>query len=284
MKLIMTKGLPASGKSTWAKEQVRKSYGSIKRINKDDLRDMIDAGKWSKNNEKNILQVRDNIIEDFLNSGISVIVDDTNLAPKHEKRLKQLAKHYNAEFEIKSFLDVPLAECIKRDLSREHSVGERVIVGMFNQFIKPPAAKYKPPQAKPFAILCDIDGTLAHMVDRGPFDWQQVGSDTLDETIAEILRLYYVTEHATVILFSGRDSICRPETEQWLKDNMVPYHQLFMRGQGDMRKDSIVKREMFDAHIKNEYQVLFVLDDRNQVVEMWRDMGLKCLQVAPGDF
>lgn len=150
---------------------------------------------------------------------------------------------------------------------------------------------YTPPAGKPYAILCDIDGTLAHMDERfkkfgpkGAYQWDAVGSDTLDDTIAEILRLYYITEHAKIILFSGRDSVCRPETEQWLKDKMVPYHQLFMRGQGDMRKDSIVKREMFDAEIKNEYQVLFVLDDRDQVVEMWRQMGLKCLQVDYGNF
>lgn len=284
MKLIMLKGLPASGKSTWAKEQAVRSGGLTKRINKDDLRDMVDGGKWSKNNEKGILAVRDNLCEYYLSRGFSVIVDDTNLAPKHEATLKALAQKSGAEFETKSFLDVSLVECIKRDLKRPNSVGERVIMGMFNQFLRPPAETYQPAEGKPYAILCDIDGTLAHMVDRGPFDWQAVGSDTLDESIAEILRLYYITEHAKIILFSGRDSVCRPETEQWLKDKHVPYHQLFMRGQGDMRKDSIVKREMFDAEIKNEYQVLYVLDDRNQVVEMWRQMGLKCLQVADGDF
>lgn len=57
-----------------------------------------------------------------------------------------------------------------------------------------------------------------------------------------------------------------------------------MRKSGDMRKDSIVKREMFDEHIRGRYNVNFVLDDRNQVVELWRSMGLTCLQVADGDF
>lgn len=57
-----------------------------------------------------------------------------------------------------------------------------------------------------------------------------------------------------------------------------------MRPEGDKRKDSIVKAELFDKHIKDNYAVDFVLDDRNQVVKMWRDMGLKCLQVAPGEF
>lgn len=281
MKLLMLKGLPASGKSTYAKELVDK--GNWVRVNKDDLRASLHNSHWSKGNEKFILELRDVIVGTNLRSGKNVVVDDTNLAPKHEINLREMAKLHKAEFEVKTF-DAPLKELIARDLKRSNSVGERVIMQMYNQFIKPPAEVYTPPEGKPYAILCDIDGTLAHMVDRGPFDWPKVGSDILDETVAEILRLYYVTEHAKVILFSGRDSVCRPETEEWLKKNLVPYHQLFMRGQADMRKDSIIKRELFDAEIKNEYQVLFVLDDRNQVVDMWRQMGLKCLQVADGDF
>lgn len=57
-----------------------------------------------------------------------------------------------------------------------------------------------------------------------------------------------------------------------------------MRPEGDIRKDSIVKREIFENYIRDYYNIQFVLDDRNQVVEMWRSLGLKCLQVAEGDF
>ena len=57
-----------------------------------------------------------------------------------------------------------------------------------------------------------------------------------------------------------------------------------MRKTGDNRKDAIVKREIYETHIKDKYQVDYVLYDRNQVVEMWRSLGLTCLQVADGDF
>lgn len=57
-----------------------------------------------------------------------------------------------------------------------------------------------------------------------------------------------------------------------------------MRPEGDIRKDSIVKRELFEKYVRPYYNIEFVLDDRNQVVEMWRSLGLKCLQVAEGDF
>src|SRR6202008_3529949 len=165
----MTVGLPASGKSTWAKEQVANSRGGIKRINKDDLRDMLDAGIWSKENEKHVLQVRDSLVQHYLSAGFSIIVDDTNLAPKHEETLRQLAQKAGATFEVKSFTHVSLAECIKRDLNRPKSVGERVIQSMYKQFLAPKQETYTPPKDKPTAIICDIDGTLAHMVDRGPF-------------------------------------------------------------------------------------------------------------------
>ena len=57
-----------------------------------------------------------------------------------------------------------------------------------------------------------------------------------------------------------------------------------MRKNGYNKKDSIVKKEIFDEYIKDKYYVEFILDDRNQVVDMWREMGLTCLQVAEGNF
>jgi hypothetical protein len=83
---------------------------------------------------------------------------------------------------------------------------------------------------------------------------------------------------------SGREDICKDLTETWLKTHGLFVGPLFMRKTGDRRKDNIVKRELFDSYIKDKYYVEFVLDDRSQVVAMWRDLGLTCLQVAPGDF
>lgn len=132
------------------------------------------------------------------------------------------------------------------------------------------------------AIMVDIDGTLAHMRDRSPYEWHRVGEDKVDPVISHILDCYEGMNK--IILLSGRDSVCRPETEDWLKDNAIPYDLLVMRKENDNRKDSIIKWELFQEHIEPNYNVLFVLDDRNQVVKMWREKGLKCLQVADGDF
>lgn len=131
---MMLKGLPASGKSTWAIDQVMQSKGKIKRINKDDLRSMLDAGEWSKENEAFIVWARDTLVEIALSEGYSVIVDDTNFNPEHEQTLRQLA-NYQANFEVKHF-DTPLEVCIERDALRHKPVGRAVIEDMYNKYVK----------------------------------------------------------------------------------------------------------------------------------------------------
>lgn len=132
---------------------------------------------------------------------------------------------------------------------------------------------------KPTAIMVDIDGTLAHMKNRSPFDWKRVGEDDVDEVIASITQKY-----SHVVIMSGRDEVCRRETEEWLNKNSINYTKLVMRPKNDNRADNIVKWELYNQYVKPYFDITFVLDDRNKVVKMWRDNGLKCLQVAEGDF
>jgi hypothetical protein len=82
------------------------------------------------------------------------------------------------------------------------------------------------------------------------------------------------------IIMSGRDSICRNDTEQWLKENGIHFDHLYMRSEGDMRKDSIVKLELFENHIRGKFKVLAVFDDRPQVVREWNRLGLKVIACA----
>ena len=131
-------------------------------------------------------------------------------------------------------------------------------------------------------IICDLDGTLALLNGRNPYDASTAEQDILNDPVAEIVK--HLAAAYDIILISGRTDTWRAETERWLQKHQVPYVQLFMRKEGDFRKDVVVKREFFAKYIKSHWDVLFVLDDRNQVVEMWREVGLTCLQVAPGDF
>ncbi len=303
-KVTICKGLPASNKSGWAKEQVAKSNCSIKRVNKDDIRNMLDSGKYSKGNEKYVLQLRDHIILTALDLGKSVIVDDTNFHPFHEQRIRELVSDYNegiygnpqsvnVQVEIK-FFDVPPEECIERDLKRPNSVGAKVIWNMYNEYLKPETEKIEPMKqddSLPHAVIIDLDGTLCIHQNRSPFEYDKCDTDLVNKPVRRILSSIMYEWNiggikTNIIFLSGREDSCMQKTHEWLNKNIPELNNfyLYMRKTGDNRKDCIIKKEIFDAEIKNKYYIDFILDDRNQVVNMWRKMGLTCLQVADGNF
>lgn len=327
-KLIITRGLPGSGKSTWARGWVRAGDARI-RVNRDDLRMMYfdRAGVLTRDQENFLTSLRDQQIRNALDLGHDVVVDDTNLRLRYARELAKIAWELGADFEVDDrHLSVPVEVCIERDLTRlpPFRVGEAVIRRMHKQFFpmihsqpvvytsleghfgEAVPEPYVALQDTPPAILVDLDGTLALMGDRKPFDWLKVGSDAVNQPVRDLVNWvsygYGLAERRVlhVIFMSGRDESCRTQTLDWLQhqaglltdaqgfDNVedrVDFgFELFMREAGDSRKDSVVKLELFDRHVRNIYDVQFVLDDRNQVVDMWRTLGLTCLQVAPGDF
>jgi len=144
---------------------------------------------------------------------------------------------------------------------------------------------------KEHVVICDLDGTLCLFEKedksksnyRNPYDASTCGNDLVNEAV---MRVLYGCG-CKVVLVSGRENKYRPQTEEWLKRYNINYVDLFMRQTSDNRKDSIVKREIYDKEIKeikDKYNVFFVLDDRDQVVKMWRELGLTCFQVAEGNF
>ena len=273
----MLKGLPASGKTTFAKELVAEGW---KRVNKDDLRAMID-GKWKQSNEANIIECRDLLIIQYLDSGFNVVVDDTNFAPEHAEALAEIADNCDAEFEEK-FFDVPVYECIERDLKRgEKSVGSKVILGMYFKYLRKDVEWQ---ENKQNAFMFDIDGTLARMVDRSPYDYSKVSTDVVNHNVAMILRCLRGNTGLPIIIMSGRSADCIVDTMKWLDDNNIPYDELFMRLNNDGRKDAIIKKELYYNYVEPFYNIIGVFDDRNQVVDMWRSLGLTTLQVDYGGF
>lgn len=280
--VILTRGCPGSGKSTWCKSLIDKNPNKYKRINKDDLRAMLDNSNYTKTSEKFILQVRDQIILLALKDGKHILIDDTNLNPIHESHIRQLVKGL-AEVEIKDFTDVPIETCIKQDLKRFNSVGEKVIRDMYNKYLKPKAEVIPVIEGFPHAIIVDLDGTVSLFEGlRSPYDASTCENDILNQPIAEII--YKFMHDKSIIFMSGREDKYREQTIKFLSKHNLPFYNLFMRPSGDMRKDSIVKRELFDTHVRGKFNVDFVLDDRSSVVSTWRSMGLTCLQVAEGDF
>ena len=292
--VIILRGVPGSGKSTYAKQLVKENPGMYKRINRDDLRHMLDSYHFSKGNERFVKQVRDYLITESLRDGKHVIVDDTNISEKNLNRIEHLVNAYKKEtgeavkVEVKVF-DVELEEAIKRDSKRENPVGREQISKMHRIFYKTGTGDrgphYQPQdESLPAAIICDLDGTLAILNGRNPFDASRCEEDLLNKPVFDIVKNYHDIG-TKIILLSGRTDTYKVQTESWLTKYEVPYDQLIMRRAKDMRKDALIKREIFDSHIKGKYFIRFVLDDRNQVVDMWRnELGLACMQVNYGDF
>jgi predicted kinase len=276
-KLLMTRGLPGSSKTTWAKKLQDDNPGQYRRVNKDDLRSMLDNSRWSKENEQFVLKVRDFIVTEALKSGKHAIVDDTGFG-KHEPRLREIAKECGAAFQVVDFTDVPLETCIQRDLKRPNSVGEKVIRSMWNQFLRPTVEPPPYDPALPNCIIVDVDGTVAEMDGRGPFEWDKVHTDKPREYVIDAINALRTIFRSTEMIFvSGRDEGCREQTENWLQFHAVPSYcpvVLFMRPAGDMRRDSIVKRELYEKHIKGHYNVEGIFEDRRQVAaECWDILG-----------
>lgn len=270
------KGLPASGKSFHAKQLIDNNPGKYKRINKDLLREMLDNSTFSKSNEKFILEVRDQLILMGLENGKHILIDDTNLDPKHEQNIRTLVKGI-AKVIIQDFTDVPLDVCLSRDSKRINAVGEKVIRKMYDQYLKPVPPVIEYDSGLPDIILCDLDGTLCLMNGRNPYDASTCNDDLLNEHVASIIKGKFV------IFVSGREDKYKPQTLEFFDKHGIFYIDLFMRKSGDMRKDSIIKEEIYNEHIKGKYNVSFILDDRLDVCRLWYRLGLNLLRVGDPD-
>ncbi|MEU1761155.1 hypothetical protein [Micromonospora sp. NPDC005652] len=135
------------------------------------------------------------------------------------------------------------------------------------------------------AVVFDVDGTLALRTgDRSPYDWHRVGEDEPNEAIVELLRIVARDGEHRIVVTSGRKEQCRRQTDVWFALHDIPIDAMFMRADHDNRPDYVVKEEMYRRHVEPRYDVAFVVDDRTQVVQAWRRMGLTCLQVAEGNF
>lgn len=136
----------------------------------------------------------------------------------------------------------------------------------------------------PKAIICDLDGTLALMNGRNPFDASSCDNDLIHHPVANLLRNYKTLGYK-ILLVSGREDLYKEPTLRFLEKHAIAFDDLLMRKAKDYRKDSIIKTEIYENFIKGNYFIEFVLDDRNQVVDTWRrELKLPCFQVFYGDF
>ena len=301
--LTITRGLPGSGKTTWAKSWAETCRAPKPvRVNRDDTRFLL-YGKYSGltfSEEQQVTKIQQGQAAQMLTGGFDVIIDDTNLNAKTVKGWQRIARDNGARFQNVDF-PMGLDECKKRVASRVVAGGrfvpDDVIDKMRNKYLrtgfpeinplepqKVLAEVYKTTPGLQRAWIVDVDGTLTTGPNlRSPYDWDKVGQDRPNLPILWVLDA--LSDRGDLILvISGRDGSCEAETRSWLGAQNIHFTRLFMRAPGDTRKDAVVKAEIFDREIRGNWNVEGVFDDRQQVVDFWRSIGLTCFQVAEGKF
>lgn len=300
-KLFILIGPPGSGKSTYANSMV--SEGFI-RVSQDD------QGK----------QRHMELFEAALLNRSNIVVDRMNFDRKQRDkyRLEAVKQGYTVNFVE---FCVPRQVCFQRCVARvgHPTINEGVLRGVeiqrqtiensANSALTTFFSRYEPvteeegpiefrsysaPQ-KSVAIMCDLDGTLANLSHRlhfvrreGKKDWgsffRECQKDGLYECVAGVVR-NEINSGTEIVYCSGRDEEqCRELTHDWLQSHGFIAPILVMRPKLNYKADNITKIMLYRYEIEPYYNVKYVLDDRDQVVEAWRKLGLVCFQVRPGDF
>ena len=309
-KIILTRGIQGSGKSTWAKAWVAEDPEHRIRINNDDITAMLGQPFGTYGLYERLKYIRRKSIEYAMNEGLDIVVDNMNLSKSSNSEIQEIINNNNKGYklcspsnpfeytmEYKDFFDVPLEVCIERDSKRPNPIGESIIrktYKQYRQFIaqelnKAEVAKHIPLDKNlKDCVIVDMDATICLNTSGRPFYGpgcaEGIKDDIPVENLIHILDLLSSVEEGApeIFIVTGRDESTRTATTDWLSKHTYFPFTLYMRKEGDYRKGDIVKKEIYENHIKGKYNVLCVLEDSQKCVDMWRNEGLICLQPNKG--
>lgn len=304
-KIIVTRGIPASGKSTWAKQFVKDNEGWV-RVSRDDIRIMLDNYKsvGDYEYEKTVDRIEKDTIKTLIHQGKNVIVDVTCTRVKYLREYITLANEVGAKLNVQQF-NIDYEEAVKRNASREMIVPEDVMVRMYNTINSNQAAfeteLSKMESPKPLeevkyddnlldCIIVDFDRTLSKLKDRTQYEWEKVHQDIPKNTIDLFSNLSFFKEqyddiagetdiNYKVFIVTGRDACCYEQSEHWLFENSINFDQLYMRPRNDTRRTTMVKKEIYMNEIRGKYNVIGVFDDDEACCQMYKNLGLPVFKV-----
>lgn len=313
-KIILTRGIQGSGKSTWAKAWVKEDPLNRIRYNNDDVRNSQgvywpDDNKALKKKESCLKKIKKFTIQCYMESGYDIVVDNMNLNPNEWTSFKDIIKNFNdsqKEFvytlEFRDFF-IPVEECIARDALRPNPIGAKVIketyrryrqemIDIDNQKLNDARLPYNP--ELPNCILADMDATLCFNTSGRPYFGEgsadKMYLDVPNDPVIKVVRNYLQSagENDRVFIVTGREAApdIRKATIDYVKEHVStdPRIEVIMRVDKDYRKGDIVKKELYETHIKGKYNVDFVLDDSIKIVKMYRELGLTVLQPNEGKY
>ena len=297
LKILVLQGVPASGKSTFARSLVLKDKSYVI-VSRDAIREAR-GEYWIPEHEDYISDIEEFEIRSAIKYNLNPIIDATNLNPKTIAKWKNLAEELNVNIEFKMF-EIDFATALERDSKRERSVGKKVLERFFRDYfpnqlkayytddrLKEPFYPYN--DEKEDCIIVDLDGTVCLHNGRSPYDLTRISEDIPNYPLVRFLQELICNKH--IIFLSGREGTdqCRQDTINWLTENICSSDfgykwELLMRDKNNFEPDEIIKERIFHKEIEPKYSVLAIFDDRDKVVKMWRSLGLLCNQVYWGNF
>lgn len=317
-KIILTRGIQGSGKSTWAKKWVAEDPLNRIRFNNDDIRNMGGV-YWPKDSKA--LDKREDFLIGLKNAffsramiyGYDIVVDNMNLNSKEGKYFTTLIEGYNSnvratrqyvyKLEYKDFFDITVEECIRRDSMRPNPIGEKIIRQTWKRYRNFILTEVNKRQAElindkvklnpelPNAVIVDLDATVCFNTNGRPFFGDGCAEGIKDDVPCEKMIATLQSLKDVFILFvTGREET--PEivtaTTKWLTDNgfgkSVKENHVYFRPEKDYCKGDICKKNIYESKIKGKYNVLAVFDDSQKCVDMYREEGLLVLQPNNGTF
>jgi predicted kinase len=302
-KLILTRGIQGSGKTTWARQWVAEDPSSRVRINNDDIRNML-GNYWVVGREPLVSEMKQYVTQAAMDRGYNIVIDNMNLNPHEVKFWEKVVElnnedpdGYKYEIEFKDFF-IPLEECIRRDAMRPNPIGEKVIRETwkrYKHFIQTSEVeKYvnnliKEDESKPYCLVVDMDSTLCFNTTKRPWYGEGAAEGMINDVpnmgVLRLVQQWTKSGPAAytnnLIIATGRDTSQEEVTKQWLaKYNIYP-QEFYFRREGDYRKGVEVKKEQIEK-ILEKYNVVAIIDDCEPIVNMYREMGLTVLQPNKG--
>lgn len=294
-KIILTRGIPGSGKSFWAKSWSLEDPEHRIRLNWDDMRNMMGL-YWVPSREpvnKAMLQAGLLIA---MTEGYDIVIDNMNLNSKTWEEYEGIIKRHNAlsgsknyyELEFKDFFDVSIEECIKRDSLRANPIGEKTIKEIWRKYkhliqttkIENLVKNLRPRDiTKENCIVVDMDSTLCFNTSKRP--WYGTGSteaminDEENRNVCELVR--QLSDTYPLILVTGRDKTQRDVTIEWLSKHNINIQECYFRNINDFRSSKVYKQEQIEKILK-DYNIIAIFEDESSVVNMYRNLGLTVLQ------
>lgn len=291
--ITILRGASGCGKSTLAISSVKAANGSLIRVNRDSIRKMLYGDDLSRyytdkklsSYENTVTEIQFNTIREALKKDLNVVIDDTNL---DEKTVNKIVTEFSTETTINTYV-MPIVDLteLKYRVSKRDGINTNYIEKQYNKhlalskgltyntFPKKEFTQHLP-SYKSKAIIVDIDGTLAEKGDRDIYDGSKVYLDKPIVAVVELVKAFRKND-TKIIVVSGRDEKYRDVTHDWLVKHVFEDEDfaLFMRKENDKRRDSIVKSEIFNTFINQNYNVVAAVDDRLQVLEQcWSKHGI----------